>query len=51
MRRQIRAPLCRIPQIKKRSTKKPKGSEPERAAFIWQKGHNTTIIEKRGILY
>ena len=47
MRRQIRAPLTMLYSTKEKVWyKKNKESNPERAEFIMQKGHNTAIINK-----
>ena len=49
MGRQIRAPITMSFSTKESVWyKKHKGSDPERAKFLFQKGHNTAILEKNG---
>ena len=52
MGRQIRALLTMSYYTsEKKKYKKNEESNPERAEFIMQKGHNSAIIEKRGTVY
>ena len=49
---EIRAPLTMSYSTNEKAwAKKNEESNPERAEFIMQKGHNTAITDKRGIVY